>query len=341
MHVGRAASAHNSLKLNSQKDEDLRDWSLATSARLRLLQASCADLSPEQRRMHLSIELEHLIGGISADKRGRYVRALLARFPAAEGAPPATEPCAASVAAGLGSPFVGQAETPEDLLEKLIALSRGLNQSRRAQMQARLAETGLANSSSDLSNHFSSDPKREADLALSLDVLKAKLDLPPDRPIDLLRLVRLLSVVLDVLEKLDSMVWNIWKRIAPSSRLRPSQYAGKTNFREKVAAFVDGQTNDNPEQLASSIDHGARMSVALLNGLGMGGRNFAKKHLARLAPENVALEARREGGGFMQTLEHRSWQHYEFLWRDLTAESLENELREEIARAAEALHQAS
>src|SRR5690606_31729302 len=127
------------------------------------------------------------------------------------------------------------------------------------------------------------------------------------RPLDLLRVFRLLAVLLDIFERLDHMLWGIWRKIAPNSRLQPGRYAGHTAFRGRIAAFLSGHEAENPEQPGASIEPTARLNVAVLNGLGLGGRNFARQHLSRIAPENIAKDARQEGGSFMHSLEHRSW----------------------------------
>src|SRR6266536_755966 len=93
-------------------------WASGLAARLRLLQATCADDPPSVRQGYMTEEIERALKPITPSRRKAYLDSLAERFPAWEGV---RSTASSDVQVG-AAPL-----TPEELVARLIELAPTLS----------------------------------------------------------------------------------------------------------------------------------------------------------------------------------------------------------------------
>src|ERR1700761_5413842 len=102
-------------------------WAVRVGARLQMLQASFADDDAAARTGYIEEEVEHALRDVPPARRGDYLQALAERFPSWESRPAASAPAASQSAA----PQEAQEETPEALVNRLVAMAGTLSNDAR------------------------------------------------------------------------------------------------------------------------------------------------------------------------------------------------------------------
>jgi hypothetical protein len=287
-------------------------WASGLAARLRLIQATCADDPPATRQGYIAEEIERAMKDVVMSKKQVYLAALGERFPAWQAPEPApVEPSSAPAAAP---------ETPEALLGRLLQMVPSLSPEVKEDFARKLQQAGLAT-------------KQSVDFALDIPPeYQKKLGLPQGKTINPERTIKLLAALFDMTVAMDQLVWALWKQIAPQSNIRK-----EGDFAKLAGPYLVGDTEVSTQQLVQILERTRKLNASLLGATGRGSSNFAKKHVGQFAPEVIEDLAKIERG-FAQSLESVSWKKYVQLAKEYASEPvIENEIQKAIAKAAERL----
>ena len=298
--------------------EGLDDISTAVAAlanRLRLGAGDFTDAPAEQRREHLSAEIERALNSIVPSERQAFLRALEDRFPSWDRQVP------------LAAPTNGQASHSEAdakeltdvnfLAQQLARLGQPLPESLLAQLRSAgviPVDSGTAGS-----------PQ-------SLHTLRTKLQLGDQRRIDPERLVQLTLDLIDLTASLHQLIGTAWRTLSPASDTRYRQGA----LISTMGKFLASDPNVNRQQLETDIEKMRQMIASLVAAIGDVGRQFASQYVARFGPPQIKAAASSEPGMFM-TLEAKCWRKYVEVWDTLDESGIEREIRESVAKYADTL----
>lgn len=296
--------SHSTTTLTDQEDQ----WINECAARLRLIQADAAALSPDKRREYLQEEMDRSLKNSPPANRKRYLQALLHRFPVAGQVATATPVAAASTATPPSAPAP---LTPDELLERFLAVAAGLPEEKRAEFAKNLQAAGLVCANRD---------------ALVIDVsheLRKSLDLKPEDQVQLTRVVEFAVVLADIFARLEQTAMTAMRDLAPKSPLmrRPA------DFRAAAAQLL--VSKDAP--LEPHVKAVASLLGGMIAGMLGGGRDFGRDLVERLSPSAIEQVVRDEGKGgiFGKKPKELCWEKYAELFEDYaTAELVERKLKD-------------
>jgi hypothetical protein len=282
------------------------------AARLRVIQGDAIAIDADKRCEYLNEEVNRSFKVLSPARRRGCLEALLARFPVAGQLVKAASPPAPLPAAPV-------TQTPEQLVERLIATAAEIPEDQRTEFARRLYDAGL----------------RWVDHgALELEIskeLQTRFGLPADRQPRLERVVKLASLMVNALYELDRTAMIALKDLYPRSAvLNRSQ-----DFRQATGQYLAGNTDEIEPQLRASSALLGGMLAALLGG----GRDFGRQFIEKYSPNSIEEVVFSEGSkGFMgPSKKERCWDKYCSLSKDIaTPEQLDRWVKDCLGRFADA-----
>lgn len=286
-------------------------WASGLASRLRLIQANFADDPASVRQGYVIEEIERALKPVSPTRRKVYLDSLAERFPAWEG----TRSVATS-----DTNVRGALLTPEEMVAGLIELAPTLSVEARASFAKQLQAVGLC-------------VKESASAFLELPPeLQKKLGLPPGKPLQLERAVKLLVITTDLALALDQLAWALWKQLAPKSAIRK-----EAEFNRLAGAYLAGDAEVSTPQLTQPVEKTRRLIAGLLGAVGRAGSSYAKKYISRLSPEVIEDWAKMEKK-WNESIETVCWRKFVQQAKEHASEpAIEHEIQEGIAKAAENL----
>ena len=286
-------------------------WASGLASRLRLIQANFADDPSAVRQGYITEEIERAIKPISPTRRKVYLESLAERFPAWEGVRSAPS---SDVKVG-PTPL-----TPEELVARLVELAPTLSPEARTAFATQLQAVGLS-------------IKEPANALLELPPeLEKKLGLPPGKPLQVERAVKLLIITAEFSLALDQLAWALWKQLVPKSTIRK-----EVEISRLAGAYLAGDKEISTSQIGQPVEKTRRLIAGLLGAVGRAGSAYAKKYVARLSPEVLEDWAKMEKK-FTESLEAACWRKFLQQSKDHASEpAIEHEIQEAIAKAAENL----
>ncbi len=302
--------------MNAFTKEEL-DWAAKTASQLRLVQADCADVDAAERQSYLEQELQRSMRDIVADKRGSYLRALSSRFPIGEGNVSISAPPTAKASAEFEN-------SPEALVDRLISMAPAMPKRKLLELGARLQQAGFI------------EVKTTALVDEPPPEFLQRFPLEEGRPVDLQRLYKLTQSLADFVIGMDKVIWNIWRAIAPRSKIR-RDVSVMGDIRHVGGRYLGGDTEVSSAQVNQIVDRLRQLLAGVLTAIGPAGRSFSKQHLSRFSPDAIKDVAMAEPGGMFVTIEQKCWRKYSELAAELNEDAIETELQEAIARYAEDL----
>lgn len=285
-----------------------------------MLQASFADDDAAARRDYLGEEIEREIREIPASRRKTYLEALAERFPAGfENAEPETDEAVVAVPAP-------PEETPESLIAQLTALAHNLPEQQRFDFAYRLQAAGFAVTVATAGAGETEEMPPE---------LQKKLSLDPAQTLDRKRAIRLVAVLIDLVVTMDQVAWQVWKNLAPNSRVRRDP--GPTGDLRKLAGpFLVGDPEVSTAQVTQILDRTRQLIAGLLAAVGATGEAFARQYLTRFSPQAIKEAADAEPGFFVGP-EQKCWRKYTQVFNELSGVTIENEIANAIVKYTEDL----
>jgi hypothetical protein len=288
-------------------------WASGLASRLRLIQANFADDPASVRQGYITEEIERALKPVSPTRRKAYLDSLAERFPAWQGTHAAAPaPTDARIAPAL--------VTPEEMVAGLIELASTLSPESRASFASQLQAAGLGVKES--VNPF---------LDLPPDLQK-KLGLPPGKPLQMERAVKLLVITLDLVLALDQLAWALWKQLAPRSAIRK-----ETDFNRLAGSYLAGDADVSTAQLTQPVEKTRRLIAGLIGAIGRAGSSYAKKYITRLSPEVIEDWAKMEKK-WNESIEAACWRKFLQQATEHASEpAIEHEIQEAITKVAENL----
>ena len=302
------------MELSAFTREEL-DWATQTASKLKLIQADFADAEPSQRRGYIEEEVRRALRDIVADRRPAYLQALASRFPVGE---------TWNLLAGEQAAPSPVESSPEELVERLIAMAPGMSRNALLQIGARLKQAGFVDARGG-----------GGASAQAPDEFIQRMGLDPNTSVDLPRLYKLTQVLSDFVVNMDKIAWNLWKLIAPKSKIRKDT-STHGDFRQVSASYLSGDSEASIVLVNQNVDKLRQLMAGILTGIGPGGRSFAKQHIQQFSPEAIKSLASLEAGMFVGA-EQKCWRKYVELSSELTEDTVEAKFHEAIARYAEDL----
>jgi hypothetical protein len=293
---------------------DESSWAAGLAARLRLLQASCADVPPAERQQFVAEEIERSLKGIAVGKKKSYLTALAEKFPTwgPVGAP------APVVAVAPAS----EDDTPQSRLARLLEIIPQLSPEEKAEFTAKLRDAGIV----------------ATEQAATLEIpneLRTRLAISADKPVQGEQVVKLLAALTEWSLVLDQLSWRIWKQLAPNSVVRRDNTPGG-DFKTTAGRYLAGDRDVSIEQLAQNLAKSRKLIAALLTAIGPAAERYAAKYFYRFSPEAIKELAQMDKtwGG----IEQKCWRKYAELAASFpTPASIEKEIRDDIVVCGEEL----
>ena len=163
--------------------------------------------------------------------------------------------------------------------------------------------------------------------------LQKKLGLDPNQTLDRKRALRLVAVLIDLVVTMDQVAWNVWKNLAPSSRVRRDP--GPTGDLRKLAGpFIIGDPEVSTAQVTQLLDKTRQLIAGLLAAVGATGEAFARQYLTRFSPRSIKEAADAEPGFFIGP-EQKCWRKYTELFNEVSGVTIENEIANAIVKYTE------
>lgn len=286
-------------------------WASALAARLRILQANFADDDPATRQDFIAQEIERALKGSVPEKRKALLEALGQLFPSWQTvAPAANQPPSAGVAAP---------ETPEALLESLLASLPSLSAEQKGEFTERLAQAGLL------------PEQPSAAFEVSPELLK-RLGLDGSRSVSGDRAAKSLGMLVDMVLTLDQLVWTLWKQIAPKSMVRK-----EGDLVKLTAEYLAGSNEVSTAQLLQTLERTRKLVAGLLGAVGRAGAAYARDRARIFDPNAIEADARAEKK-WNESVEFACWRKYVQLCKEYGAETaIEKSIQEAMAKATENL----
>jgi len=290
---------------------------VATANRLRMVLVDFADEPEQLRQEYIDEQIERSLAKIVPEHRKAFLEELMARFPSWDTRVEVGLAKAESVERSTSDRR--ELQDPNFLVARLIQLGPSLSQQDRQVLIERLREAGLAGGGE------SGWP------AETCAELQSALQLKSDAPMDSFRAMELTCMLADFAARLDQLVWNTWRAIHPhSDRRRPNP------LRDLMGQLLRADMDVSRGQVKENLDRLGGLIAAITSAVRQAGRH-ASQYLARLSPSEIEHMAEMESGGFLTSKEVKCWRKYVELSAALTADIVEDEIREAIAKHVESL----
>ncbi len=293
--------------------ESWRSLAELTANRLRLIQADLADEPADQRRAHMRDEVEAALEKVPLADRNAFLDAVEERFPAWEGG---------RVVSGAGdgtllSPTdMAEFNDPAFLVRQLAKVADSMTEAQRREAGERLAAAGIA-------------PAGVGEVpAESVARAKEAMRVPAEADADTGRLLEAGALLAEQVVLLDTLVWKIWRQVAPGSSLR-----GKGNVASTLSSYVAGGGETGRGQVAAELEKFRQLTAALLSSVGRVGETVYGQ-IARLSPHNIETMAKAEKK-WNESVEMAGWRKYKELAGKLDQATVENEVMKAVAGTVE------
>jgi hypothetical protein len=296
-------------------DSEPSSWAETLSRRIKYLQETMSEDTPEDRQTCLEAELRRNLKAIPANKRGPYLEAFAEKVPSWDlGAP---------MMAKTGVGVTGQ--TPKATIAAFLQLAPSLSIEQREALKPQLATLGLL---------MTSSQPVDGD---TLGELRTKFKLTPEDKIDPLRLGRLFLTLADMALTVDQLAWSVWRSVAPKSTIRRDNSRG--DLRAMLKRVLTGEVEFSNATLHKQLESTRGLIAGLLAGLGQAGKNFARRYEQRYAPDVIreAVRIERGGSGLSDKIEVSCWKKYTEVTAELTTATIENDVQEVVVKYTEDL----
>jgi hypothetical protein len=301
--------------------ENQEEWATRVAGKLRLLGASMQDESVTNCRDFFEGEIKQALEAIPSSEKGNYLDVLLSSFPGGESGGEAAIDTVETKGPSID-------EMPiQEIVDELVKRAAFLSADERRELVSRLESCGLI-VPQQISSSYEELPEE----------LAKRLSLPVGEKINSRNAVLVLSKLVGIILDLDQLVWKVWKTLSPNSRVQRESQSGVSGVVHKLGRYITGDTDVPLADVVQPLDRSRQLTAGLLGAIGPVGSTIARKFAQRFSPDDIRKHVKREGSGFIKILDEvKYWNRYELLAKDLNADQVDREIREEITRYAEAL----
>ncbi len=303
----------------SANDKDkIENCVFETANRLRLIRADFADESDQTRRDYLGEEIEKALATILPVERDEFLRKLLQQFPAGDfAAQPGTETGEAEGMSTTGEPRFRDVDF---MIQSLLEVIPTLTDEQKAVIDTSLQAAGLR-----------PGPKQDDFIDLDQE-LKTKLQMNGDLSLSAKELTELTAMLVEFVLKLEPLVWNTWRTLSPRSTVRPQGSLAK-----KIGQFLCKDAEVSGGLVDEDLKVLQRLIAALTTAVSRAGGSFAKRHLAKFSPSEIAALVKMEPGGVFVSNEVKCWRKYVELAETLNEDAIDMEIKKAIVDYVESL----
>jgi hypothetical protein len=343
-----------------------REWISQTALRLRQVQAANADAPPEKRLAHLAEEVKRAVrqlGVLDEEVRRRYLRGLSDKFPVwipavqadGNGAPVAAPLEADTMPVSAPEP---RPRTALELLEGLIAAAEDLRGDERANFARRLRQAGFVERGAEASDTktrldkglvkallFPEDQEEMMRLNRFIDAVHVTLTQSPrpkdvvlpgtprsaaPPPLNLVRCIQAMGMLLDQYCLLYGVMWNLWSDLSVGN--------AQTGFsrspvppRQMLSDFLGGQPSARSSEVVETMKKTFFLANGFTESFGLAAQRFAEWFHRQFGPDHIKDLVALDSGN--KTDPQHYWQKYCTLMRDYTEASIEDKFRNFLATA--------
>jgi len=299
--------------------ENLADRAAQAANKLRTVQISFADESPDRRQEYVAEELDHLLEGIVADDRAEFLKALESQFPCWDIDAPA----------GMAQGVPEKAETPEDLADQFLEQVQLLDDDERDAVLRRLQAGGLAVQGASEQRPSAGDGAlpRHIEKAAQYLMHKAGTD-----KLDLTRSIKLLVRLMDLAGSADPLMWSTWRLVAPRSAVRR-----ECDLRKEMVRYLSGDRDISGMEMNSHVDKMKKLIACLIAGMGQAPGEFTRGFLTKFLPQEIEAKVGTGGSGLLVSKEYKCWEKYQEMAHELSEQNVEHAVKEAIRTRTEAL----
>ena len=291
---------------------------LETANRLRLIQADFADESDQTRRDYLCEEIEKVLATILPTEREEFLRKLLGRFPTGSFAAKSVEGGSEGESRSMGAE--SRLRNVDFLIQNLLEIVPSFSEEQKIIIDKSLQEAGLR---TEVKNRDSVDLDQE---------LRAKLEIKGERSIETKELVELSAMLVEFVLKLEPVVWNTWRTLSPRSAVRPQGALAK-----KIGQFLCKDAEVSNSSVDDDLKVLQKLIAAMTTAVGRASGQFAKRHLAKFLPSEIAALVKMEPGSVFVSHEVKCWRKYVELSETLNEDAIDMEIRKTIVDYVESL----
>ncbi len=293
----------------------------ALANRLRLVQADFADEPVQARIEQMQDEVQRVLGTLGPAEREHLLALLAEKFPSWDANVSAAAPPQAAPAQVQSAMDQRELQDPSFLVARLAELGSKMSAEDKKAAAAQLRAVGIVEQ---VSGGALPDAQSKA--------LMQALGMNPADTLDAARLLDLATLLVELAEKLDQVVWNTWKAVAPTSQIKRSGSVKIT-----MAKFAGGDQDTPRGQVKQDLERLRQLTAALTASVNQAGRSFAQKHVEKFAPAEIENLAKMSSGGLLVSQEVKCWRKYVELAGPVDAQAIERELLNAIAAYAESL----
>lgn len=301
----------------SGSNSDISRRADATANRLRMVQEDFADETDQVREDYLGEEIERALKQIAPDQRQAFLQELQARFPSWD--PQVQVSLAGESSVARTATDARELQDPNFLLARLIQLAPGLSADDRRVLTERLREAGLVPAG----GADWPDQQRQG--------LAGEIQLRDADALDLPRALELVRLLVHFAGRLDRLVWNTWRQIAPRSMFRPA-----APLRDRLRGFLRVDEDVSAGQVKDDLDRLGGLVASLTSAVRQAGQHAAQ-YFTRLSPGEVENMVRLEGGSIFTSKEVKCWSKYVDLYRGMDKDVVEKDVTAAVAAHVEAL----
>ena len=132
--------------------------------------------------------------------------------------------------------------------------------------------------------------------------------------------------------KLEPVVWNTWRTLSPRSAVRP-----QGALAEKIGQFLCKDAEVSRSMVDNDLKVLQRLIAAMTTAVSRAGGQFAKHHLAKFSPPEIAALVKMEPGSVFVSHEVKCWRKYVELAETLNEDAIDMEIRKAIVDYVESL----
>lgn len=293
--------------------ESWRSLAELTANRLRLIQADLADEPADSRRAHLDDEVRAVLEKVPLAERNAFLSVVEDRFPAWEGGR-----VVSGVSDGtlVSATDMAEFNDPAFLLRQLMKAADKMTPEQRREAGERLASVGIA-------------PAGVGEIPTeSMSKAKASMQVPADRDADAGRVLETAALLADQVILLDTLVWKIWRQIAPDS-----QHRNRTQMGATLSSYITGSGETGRGEVAENLERFRQLTAALVSSIGKVGSTVYAQ-MGQLNPNNIETMAKNEKK-WNESIELAAWRKYRELAGKMDQATVENEVMRAVSRTVE------
>lgn len=298
----------------STHDKDkLEDLILKTVNRLRLIRADFADESDSVRKGYLGEELERALATVLPDQREIFLKSLLERFPTIGN----DERTRTQEQQNEGDSSL---KNKDFVIQRLLEIIPTLTEEQKVIIDRSLQEAGV-NQGTGRGDSF--DLPQE---------LKTKLQINEQLNVNTADLADLSDILIEFVLKLEPLIWNTWRALSPRSSIR-----SRGSLAKKMGQLLCKDTEVTSDSVNEDLKTLQRLIAALTTAVSRAGEQFAKRHLAKFRPSEIASLVRMEPGSVFLSHEVKCWRKYVELAERLDEDAIDVEIKQAIVDYVESL----